>query len=661
MSRNIKEIGKELMGKSLNSFHRKTGLTQLEKNNVMQDGILNGILSQVDDAYIEKTEQSNVMHLEGSGDGVVVLDGIEGNTMVNLFPKFGTRNDIYTNNQLTNITSDGYATFVSNNIIRGITIKKGSLPLKPNTVYTLIIDVKSITNGCVMKYNLGGVNSICQNLGYMDINKAGIFKKSFTTVTNFDSCNSDLYSACVGFDGECTFRFILLEGDWTDKEVPSYFEGLQSSFEEKVNDEGKYEIEILSMNNGNIYNGKYIKDKYIDLYGVESNGLDWCATDYLEVVPNTLYTQNYPHNGSSVTYCAFYDKDKKFIGVSENNVSSYITPSNCRYIRTCWRYASSGLEGFIVQMGSVANTLEHNKQNKIKLLINEPLRSLPNGAKDKLCIKNNKLVVERNCKEILITGDDEYSNASTWYHETENYVGIRFGTLLNHEKHKEFNSAYNCLSDRFKGINIPYGNVMEQYGEGVNRYNNSVGTIIILSKSKASNLNGIKDWFRNNHTKLVIQLAEPTYEEVLNEYGEPVILEGYENGTIYIDSTIVPTTTVRYTPKMESFKTLKEVNNNNIMLTNDVNDNIIPYMMDVDLMIMEKEMALMSQYKIRRIGVKDMTSMQKRTQDMLTRLIKGKTLTEQECKTRVVTYLDAGKITDAQADELMLLISEVYA
>ena len=87
MSNKIKEMGKELLGKSLNSFHRKTGLTQLEKNNEMQDGILNGILSQVDDAYIEKTEQSNIIHLDGSGDGVVVLDSIEGNTMVNLLNK----------------------------------------------------------------------------------------------------------------------------------------------------------------------------------------------------------------------------------------------------------------------------------------------------------------------------------------------------------------------------------------------------------------------------------------------------------------------------------------------------------------------------------------------------------------------------------------------
>ena len=105
---------------------------------------------------------------------------------------------------------------------------------------------------------------------------------------------------------------------------------------------------------------------------------------------------------------------------------------------------------------------------------------------------------------------------------------------------------------------------------------------------------------------------------------------------------------------------MKEVYNNNVMLTSDVNDNIIPYMMEVDLMIMEKEMALPSQINNRKVEVLDMTSMQKRTQEMLERLIKGKTLTEQECKTRVTTYLNAGKITDEQAEELMLVISEIY-
>ena len=119
----------------------------------------------------------------------------------------------------------------------------------------------------------------------------------------------------------------------------------------------------------------------------------------------------------------------------------------------------------------------------------------------------------------------------------------------------------------------------------------------------------------------------------------------------------MPTTTVRYTPKMESLKTLKAVNDNNIMLTDDINNNIIDYMMNIDMMIMEKEM---QNTKTRRIGEKDMTNMQKRTFEMLKRLIKGKTLTEQECKDRVVLYLSADKITSEQAEELMVYISEIY-
>ena len=114
---------------------------------------------------------------------------------------------------------------------------------------------------------------------------------------------------------------------------------------------------------------------------------------------------------------------------------------------------------------------------------------------------------------------------------------------------------------------------------------------------------------------------------------------------------------------MKSINTLKEVSNNNVMLTTDINDTIIPYMMEVDLMIMEKEMSLFNSLNknIRKMEVLDMTSMQKRTGEMLERLIKGKSLNEQECKTRVTVYLNAGKITDEQAEELMLLISEIYA
>ena len=139
MSKNIKEIGKELLGKSLNSFHRKTGLTQLEKNNEMQDGILDGILSQVDDAYIEKTEQSNVIHLDGSGDGVVVLDSIEGNTMVNL----ANIRKTYINH---GVIANDIITLTQKDIDQNYTLSKKDLPHKIGEKYTVVINV--IKNTC---------------------------------------------------------------------------------------------------------------------------------------------------------------------------------------------------------------------------------------------------------------------------------------------------------------------------------------------------------------------------------------------------------------------------------------------------------------------------------------------------------------------------------
>ena len=243
MSRNIKEIGKELMGKSLNSFHRKLGLTQLEKNNEMQDGILDGILSQVDDSYIEKTEQSNVIHLEGSGDGVVVLDSIEGNTMINCSLDFNQ----YTIN--SNPSNPNQHLRVSKN--------KNNFIYKENTVYTICVNVVENT---IMGYNcinvIDNYHCIYNQVLRIKAGETGIFKLKITTKQgdNFINATEGFNSLVYQPNGEdisgrlVVKNIMILEGDWTNREIPQYFEGLQSSFEEKVNDEGKYEIEILSNN-----------------------------------------------------------------------------------------------------------------------------------------------------------------------------------------------------------------------------------------------------------------------------------------------------------------------------------------------------------------------------------------------------------------------------
>lgn len=673
MSRNIKEIGKELLGKSLNSFHRKTGLTQLEKNNEMQDGILDGILSQVDDAYIEKTEQSNVIHLDGSGDEVVILDGIEGNTMVNLCGRMNSGDTQW-------ILNNGWWELNK----EGVLFLDFEVTVKPSTLYTVIMNTKLDNSGGIVfgfrKDNLGW-NSDAYSTELNGVNK---FK--FTT----SSEETNRFTLHRGITvGETTTigvkDIMILEGDWTNREIPaSYFEGLQSSFEEKVNDEGKYEIEILS-NNKNLFDVPNIIKEQMTFTGVSNSKL----IAFAKVRKNAtykvsgLYTKSISQLGHGGIYIGLFNnkpnstdtwyntQNSTYVYRSESErvpLNATIQTGSHNYIGIYVGIATGSSYNHIatvtdLQLEESSTSTEYipHKHNKIKLLINEPLRS---GVtkKDNLCVIDNKLYIERNTKQLIFDGSRNWIIASG--HENicharlpQSVVGKDIDLTAQNSKIKGYCDK---LSLREHGI-------WNQDIEGIHtnnspNFDNRALFINIKRATVGGNTSEIlKTYLSNNPIKLVIETYEPVYEEVVNEYGEPILLEGYENGTLYIDSTIVPTTTVRYTPKMESFKTLNEVSDNNIMLTNDVNDNIIPYMMDVDLMIMEKEMALPSKANIRRIGAKDMTSMQKRTQDMLERLIKGKTLTEQECKTRVAVYLNAGKITDAQAEELNFLIDEIYA
>ena len=660
MSKNIKEIGKELLGKSLNSYHRRTGLTQLEENNKMQDGILNGILSQVDDAYIEKTEQSNVIHLDGSGDGVVVLDSIEGNTMVNILK--------YKNIQWVDGGWNDY-------------VRKDQLiqDLKTNTEYTIVVDVSN------WNYNQG-ITLCCDDTNVttyfkgnsIPITGNGRYIAKRTTKADFSTLNiyNILYSVHNPdtINGTCNVDMMIFEGDWTDKEIPPYFEGLQSSFEEKVNDEGKYEIEILS-NNGNIFDINAPIEPYSnssckvenESITVSCDGLGWYrSTMTLDgLKPNTTYYLKYEYesiSGSPYKDVNIHNANGYREGSNANALpltnGTFTTPNGCRSIKIRFYCGSDATFGTIKYKNIMISENDMNytprKHNKIKLLLNEPLRSVHN-IKDRLCIKDNKLVIERNVFGRVFDGTEDL-----WLSKlTDSTINVSYrisatlteGSLTLH------------MCDRLPNVGH---NQWDKPNIGTHCKNTNIFFNIPLNWLSGNTINDVKQYLADQYNqgtpmKIVHILNEPIYEEVLNEYGEPILLEGYENGTLYIDSTIIPTTTVKYTPKMESFNTLKEVANNNIMLTNDVNDNIIPYMMDVDLMIMKKEMALMSHKNIRKMEVLDMTSMQKRTQDMLERLIKGKTLTEQECKTRVTTYLHAGKITDEQAEELMLLIDEVYA
>lgn len=679
MSKNIKDIGKELMGKSLNSFHRKTGLTQLEKNNEIQDGILDGILSQVDDAYIEKTEQSNVIHLDGSGDGVVILDSVEGNTMVNIIP-----NGRFKNNKQHWLGGDYFTTFTENDevvgvkmngVVEGHHIRTDFLPMKQNTEYTLIYSMKNTsTNNSIWTgvYYIDefGVQKYLTTDNY-DRNNYSSYVQKKIRFTTLQGSHFDLrfYNYCNGDDSNILYikDVMILEGDWTNKEIPPYFEGLQSSFEEKANDEGKYEIEIL-LNNKNLLNfDNVVMDNLITEYKVDkntnsivykkasTNANNGFVGVWVNVKPNTNYKLSYDKiNGGNI-----WVYTDEFFGNSivQGGVQpTFNSENNSKLLIGFYTHTDGNIVNEYRNVMLRENNTNSNfilpKQNKIKLSINEPLRAI-NDRKDNICIKDGRLMVERNCIELVYNGTENWekqsvidSNCTSFYSPTTDKDIVTLQKIL-----------CNILPYKDSTTGGASGGKIFVYTS------KNLNVIIEKNKLSSDSVEGFKEYLKTNNLKVVIPLNTPIYEEVLNEHGEPILLEGYENGTIYIDSAIVPTTTVKYTPKMESFKTYKEVKVRNAINDFDVTENVIPYMMEVDMKLTELEISAFSTYNIkniRKMEVLDMTSMQERTFKMLERLIRGKSHTKQELVDRVLLYEQAKRITTEQALELNLIIEEVY-
>ena len=109
------------------------------------------------------------------------------------------------------------------------------------------------------------------------------------------------------------------------------------------------------------------------------------------------------------------------------------------------------------------------------------------------------------------------------------------------------------------------------------------GAIFYIYKSKlpTPNIDGLKQWLSENPTTVVYQLAEPTYEEIPHEL-QKIILEGYENGTLFLDTNIPPTVTASYTANVPLVSKVNEVND----VTETNTEDIAITQMAVDFLLM---------------------------------------------------------------------------
>ena len=319
-------------------------------------------------------------------------------------------------------------------------------------------------------------------------------------------------------------------------------------------------------------------------------------------------------------------------------------------------------------------SLDGSKVNGIKFYLNEPLRGI-GDIKDKLCIKDNKLMVERNCGSVTFDGSSDEGWLPTGYggHATRNTFEVN---LLNINGYKGIVSSISNLFSYERSTTIPVNdNAFRVYTNAQNY------TYFLFTPSTSiipyRDTNKWKEYLQQNPITIVYQLQTPTYEEITNEYGLPIILEGYENGIVYVDSAITPTTSIKYTSNNTVPTTLSSVDNLNTTTQDDINNNIVTYMMDIDMMLTEMEMednaSTMSLSDsddnnqkhntshnniLDRMNKEDRIKYQDNTTKMLEKVIKGKSLTNEENINRIDLYLSEGKIREEQSNYLKELLKE---
>ena len=436
--------------------------------------------------------------------------------------------------------------------------------IKPSTQYTVAFDTDK--NGEV-GINLGGAKVTTTN------NVATI-----TTPSTLTDDSLRLYGK-----GIKASNVRLLEGDKTNC-VPSYFEGMKSCFEDKEQDNGSYEVEVLS-NNKNLINlsdinlnSNVISEKVNNKLFIKKNRVrHFNSLTPIKLEPNTRYTFQCDIERSSATetYIQLHLGKRPHHDSIEYGAFTVLEGKNS-YLKTFTTDKEGELyingytttEGMYVyniqiEKGDKTSYIEH-KSNKIQLQLNEPLRAV-GDVKDRFVFKDGKLMIERNCGEVTLIGEfvQSYSGTNVGSDTKPNVklISLRIPNL------KPYWGGTSIISDRLKSGRIGkgldtsiehiYWGTEENWISCNSHTENTVGITVDNNNLDTDDYFGAIKYIDNMNYKIVYELAEPTYEEVPFEL-QKLILVCYENGTLFIDTLIPPTVSVTYSANIPVISALNE-------------------------------------------------------------------------------------------------------
>ena len=465
-------------------------------------------------------------------------------------------------NTLTSIETDSTLTkldncengFVRNMQIMGRTLQNicktkggaikpnGSLALgltymfKQNTIYTLIVNSKANSLDGTIKIVLETPNIYPGVI----VNKGEIGLKTFKFQTPNIQTGMSIYTDSSTI-GECILDGIMiLEGDYTNKEIPSYFEGIKSVGEVEGN-----KISILSRNKN-----------FCDSDNINFEIKDLIASDFIPcfIPKNNKFTfvvlnsNNTPVKNSGNVSLHFYDKNKQFIdykSLINNPRFCDILNKDAYYLKIdCAKDngVNEAVTKIVINLGDTTKNyvIEESKVDKTEILTgNEPLKGLPSGASDVIDVEKNEIT--RNIGKAVLNGSE--SNWNKINTNIENNI-VSFQNELN-----AISTGYivNYLSSLPTYTADYLWNKLDSIGVAINA-TKKVQCKVEKSRLETPDVAGFKKYLQANPVTIYYQLDNPVTEKL----NIKDTLQTFKDGYIQLNNAITPTTYLEYSTNIPS-------------------------------------------------------------------------------------------------------------
>lgn len=373
---------------------------------------------------------------------------------------------------------------------------KKAINVKPNTTYTIILT----KTGGISQINTWGTPKLNHSCFIPKNSPNGTYK--YTRTTNADT--EILYVGSVD-ENETNPRaivenIIILEGDWTNKEIPASITGIESAGEKEN------KISILS-HNKNYYPCK--NDCIINLSNAEQNwfslnGIPGLFGNIESKVDKDLiffldkgdYICTWDCDGCYAQLIKMDDtmitgQSGKQITVDKRTKLTFRLKNNSANI------TQFGIKNIMIRKVNANSTYEPYKGDKKEILLplDGELKSLPNGVCDTIEQRTDGVYLVQRVGKVVFNGSEDWKFNNT--DGTTTYRYLYTNKILNASNVENSNNMYCNI--------LPVNSWSQTLSYSLSRSANS----IFINNGAYNTVDGFKRWLNENNVVLYYDLATP--------------------------------------------------------------------------------------------------------------------------------------------------------